>query len=157
MAYIRNAIIMFTVSACLSVTCSCSRDAMSQEMDEALKAADNFAGCYFNYELEATKDYCTPESVVWLSFLASNINQEDIDIINEQDKPATVETKDVEMTSDTTAVAICEVRNFLKLDTLGRPGEIASKALYPIPLVKRDGRWLVRMEGLLQSEKQNHD
>lgn len=76
-------------------------------------------------------------------FLASNINQEDIDIINEQDKPATVETKDVEMTSDTTAVAICEVRNFLKLDTLGRPGEIASKALYTIPLVKgtADG-WL---------------
>lgn len=157
MAYIRNAIIMFTVSACLSATCSCSHDAMSADMNEAINVADNFAGRYFNYELEASRNYCTPESVVWLSFLASNINQEDIDILNAQDRPATVETDDVEMTSDTTAVAICEVSNFLRLDTLGRPGEITPKAIYAIHLVKRNGRWLVRMEGLPQSEKQNRD
>ena len=118
---------------------------------------DKFAAYYFNFDFNNTAATCTPESMKWLSFISSNILQEDIDIIKAQKEGPWHETVEVTLTSDTTATAECKVFNFLKIDTLGCAGRIAEQATYKIPAVKRNGKWLVKMEGLLQNERQNRD
>lgn len=150
-------ITIFVVIISLHISYSCSDGIHTEEIDKATNVVDSFAGHYFNLELKASQSFCTPESNLWLSFLASNISQEDIDVINEQEEPANTDIDNIELTSDTSATATCTAKNFLKLDTLGRTGRIIDEEKYMINLVKRNGKWLVKMEGLLQSEKQSHD
>ena len=53
------------------------------------------------------------------------------------------------------AEAVLRVTNVMLADTLGRPGRIVDEAVFTVKLVRRSGRWLVRMEGLPQSGKRN--
>ena len=95
------------------------------------------------------------ESAAWLSFLASNMQQEDVDILKAQDKGATCKALSINIINDTTATACYRVFNFMRIDTLGRAGKMTEQADYTITLVKRHSKWHVKMEGLLQSERQN--
>lgn len=135
---------------------SCSSGMQTEEVDEVANAVDSFTKHYFNLEFEASQHFCTPESNIWLSFIASNINKDDINIMNRQEGPIETETDNIEFTNDTSATATCTVKNFFKLDTLGKPVRIIDKEKYLIDIVKRDGKWLIKMEGLPQNEKQNH-
>ncbi len=141
---------------CLILT-SCIKSQRQKDIEEIKKLSDNFALNYFNFDFISAQKHCTPESYKWLSFIASNIQQEDIDIINSQENKASVETKHVEFINDTTATASCRVSNFLKLDTLGQTGQITETAEFNICIIKRNNRWLVKMEDLLRNETQNHD
>lgn len=156
MKNISKTIAIFVAVMSLHISYSCSDGIHTEEIEKATNVVDSFVGHYFNLDLKASLSYCTPESNLWLSFLASNINQEDIDVINEQEEPAKTEIENVELISDTSATATCIVKNFLKLDTLGKPGRIVDEEKYMINLVKRNGKWLVKMEGLPQNEKQSH-
>ena len=54
------------------------------EKDPDAKVLSNvtaFAEAYFNYDFEKAKRMVTPESEKWLRFIASNITQEDIDLV----------------------------------------------------------------------------
>ncbi len=113
--------------------------------------------CYFNLDFVGAVPFCTIESKKWLSFISSNISQADVDIIRTQQVGATHEIGEIEHICDTFVVANCSVFNFLRVDTLGISGCITEQAVFRIPVVKRNGKWLVKMEGLLQSERQNHD
>ena len=83
--------------------------------------------------------------------------QEYIDKLKAQEEGASHEIGDIEYTSDTTATVTCKVFNFLRIDTLGQSGDITQRAEYKINFVKRDGKWLVKMESPLQNERQNRD
>lgn len=89
--------------------------------------------------------------------MASNIFQEDIDVINNNTESTTHETDEVKYVNDTLATVKCDAYNVFKIDTIGRPGRISEHEVYNINVVKRDGKWLIKMEGPLQSEKQNRD
>jgi len=54
-------------------------------------------------------------------------------------------------------VATIEVSNYVRPTAIGSKPEVADKGLFLIPMVKRDGKWLVRMEGLPRSERQSRD
>lgn len=140
----------------LSLT-SCNKNNEDQALEEITGTVDEFAEYYFNFDLNGTIKTCTPESKKWLSFLASNIRQEDIDILKAQKEGSWHETGDIIFTSDSTVNVECKVFNFLKIDTLGRAGSMTEHATYKIPLVKRNGKWKVKMEAPLQSEKRSHD
>ena len=149
----------FIITAYFSVILSCSNkhDAEQNEIKAISETADSFVERYFNFDLIGTSKLCTKESVKWISFLASNITQEDINMLRAQDAAAAYVNLNVDKTSDTTATSSYKVMNFLMIDTLGRPALITDEAFYKINLVKRNGRWLVKMEGLPRSERQNHD
>ena len=118
---------------------------------------DQFASNYFNFKLKEAIPLCTPESEKWIRFMASNIFQEDIDVINNNTESTTHETDEVNYVNDTLATVKCDAYNVFKIDTIGRPGRISEHEVYNINVVKRDGKWLIKMEGPLQSEKQNRD
>ena len=52
---------------------SCSQPAEEKEKDKIKSAADSFTENYFNFKFADSRKFCTEESAVWLSFLASNM------------------------------------------------------------------------------------
>lgn len=136
---------------------SCSRAAEEKEKDEIKSTAGSFAENYFNFKLSDSRKFCTEESAVWLSFLASNIRQEDVDILRAQEEGATCKALSINIVNDTTATADYRICNFMRINTLGKAGKMTEQADYTITLVKRHGKWSVKMEGPLQSERRSRD
>ena len=124
---------------------------------KVLVRAAEFADAYFNYNFEKARKMVTPESEKWLRFAASNVTQEDVDLLNTQEESATVEAVDYERTNDSTLVVTVAVRNFLKKDSLGKEGVIADEATFFLTAVQHGGDFLIRMEGLPRSERQSRD
>lgn len=148
--------VYFTLSTCLLILFhSCSDMPKTKDDEEIITVTDNFASCYFNFNFMKAKLFCTPESEKWLKFSASNITQEDIEILNNLPKGASCEPGEIRHINDTSAIADCNVSDFLRIDTLGKPGEVTRHGMYKIPVIKRNGKWMVKMEGPLQSEKQS--
>ncbi len=149
--------ISFLTIVCLLIFYSCTEHYESEDEEKIISTTDSFATHFFNYNLKEAMPFCTPESEKWIRYKASNIFQEDIDVLRNQDEGATHKTDDITYVNDTSAIVKCHVYNVMKTDTIGKPGRISEHEIYNINLVKRDDKWLVKMEGPLQSEKQNRD
>lgn len=149
--------ISFLTIICLLIFGSCTKHYQSEDEEDIMSVTDLFASSYFKLKLKEAIPLCTPESEKWIRFMASNIFQEDIDVINGNTESTTHETDGVNYVNDTLATVKCDVYNVFKIDTIGQPGRISEHEVYNINVVKRDGKWLVKMEGPLQSEKQNRD
>lgn len=149
---IRN---IFSILAICSFISACSVG--RHRNDQAVRtAADSFATSYFNYDLHKSIRFCTPSSAKWIHFAASNILQEDIDLLKQQQTKAIAETGDITYSTDTTASVSCEVTNFLLRDTLGRPGHMVEKMIFRIPVVLENGSWAVDA-GHIIPERNNTD
>ena len=135
---------------------ACS-DMSGEGQEAAERVAAAWGEAYFNYDFERAAKYATPESRRWLSFAASNVYQADIDVLNVQENGASVEVTDYERTSDSTAMVVMSVRDFMLRDTIGSSGRMVDEAVFRICLVSRDKRIMVRMEGLPRSEKRSRD
>lgn len=130
---------------------------MTDDEADITEAADSFAAGYFNLDFAKAKRFCTPESEKWLRFRATNVLQEDIDILKKQQTCATCSVSSVKITSDTTAIVACKVENYLRTDTLGRPGCMTRSGSCTLKAVKRADAWFIKMEGLPQNGRRNHD
>ena len=106
-------------------------DIIQRDSDKATDVAVQWGEAFFNCDYHAAEALCTPDSRRWLQFAASNTTQHDLDLLKQH--AAEVEATDYfPVASDTLRVV-----------------ELA--------VVKRNGQWLVRMEGLPRSEKQSRD
>lgn len=140
----------------LAVLTACG-DNLSSQQEKAGRAATAFAEAYFNYELSKAAGLTTPETKKWISFAASGLTQEDVDVLNTRNEAATVTLTACEMVGDTVCEACIVVDNYLAADSIGRPLQLRSDDDFRLTLVLRDGRWLVRMAGLPRSEKRSRD
>lgn len=136
------------------IACGESRDGSEEQLVEV---ADSFSVGYFNYDLQKAKRFCTDDSEKWLQFIASNIQQEDVDILRQQEESATVEVGEVSYTGDSSAVVNITVQHFLKMDSIGKTGVMTDEADFKLNADIHNGRWFIRMEGPLRSEKRSHD
>lgn len=149
--------IPFLTVICILFFVACSKNYKSEDEENITHITDNFAEQYFNFNLKQALTLCTPESEKWIRFMASNITQEDIDVLKEKEDDATCETDEITYINDTSAYVKCHIYNVMKIDTIGQPGKVSEHEIYNINVVKRGGKWMVKMEGPLQSEKQNRD
>ena len=140
--------------ACLT-QCTQKIDGSSEQLTETV---DSFAYHYFNYHLKQASRFCTEDSQKWLEFLASNIVQGDVDLLREQENEAEISHDEI-LLQDTDSIKIIRmtVRNHLMKDSIGKVGRMVKKSVYDIQAVKHRGKWFIRMEGPLRSERQNHD
>lgn len=148
--------ISFISLICLLFLGSCAKQHKSEDEEKIISVTDKFASNYFNLNLKEAMQLCTPESEKWIKFMASNIFQEDIDILNSQKENATHKIDDISYTNDSSATVKCYVYNGFIIDTIGQPGRISQNEIYKINIVKRNDKWMIKMEGPLQSGKQNH-
>lgn len=124
------------------------------EEDRMRNNINNFASAYFNWQYKEALPFCTPESERWLRFAASNVTQEDVDLLRAQQEGASHKIDSINYDKgDTTATAYITVKNFLQADSIDTPAHMVKRARICIPLVLRNKKWLVKMEVPLQSEK----
>ena len=127
------------------------------DSDAALKKqAEDFAVAYFNYDYTKARQFVTPESEKWLRFAASNVTQEDIDLINAASETVAVAATDCCHQNDSMVCVRVIVYNAVLKDSLERSAHTASEAEFVLTLVNRDRAYLVKMEGLPRNEKQSH-
>lgn len=145
---------LLSLATAVLLTGACQQ---SKTDDDVWAAAYGFAYSYFNYNLQSAREYATDESYRWLSFVASNMTEADIEALHGLSERTDVEVTECALQSDTTAVAWVAVSNFLEFSAIGGEGRIVEDGRFELPLVLRGGRWLVRMGGPLQSEKPGRD
>lgn len=130
---------------------SCGEKGREERLKERV---DSFATAYFNFRFDRAAAYTTEESERWLRYLASNVQQEDVDAINDMERCATIRIDEVScQENDTNAKVRITVNDFLQMDTIGTRGKVVKRAQFTISVVYRDENWLVRMEAPLRSEK----
>lgn len=145
--------ILLLVMATL-IGCGESRDGSEEQLMEVV---DSFSVGYFNYNLQKAQRFSTVDSEKWLQFIATNIQQEDVDILRQQELPATVEIGEVNYTGDSSAIVNISVQNFLSLDSIGKAGVMTDEASFRLNAQIQNGKWRIRMEGPLRSEKRSRD
>lgn len=135
--------------------------ACSEPTPESIEAtvgsqAEDFCRAYFNFDLDEAAQFMAPESRRWLSVVASAVQPADLEAINTSDN-VQVEVQAVEYTdADSVRVAVVKILNALSIEKIGAV-EHLDQMTVRVPLVLRDGEWLVRTEGPLRSEKQSRD
>ena len=122
---------------------------------EAMDAAGEWADAYFNADYHAAEALSTPESRRFLAFAASNTTQHDLDLLKET--PAEVAVDDILEANDTLRVVTLKVNHYLQPTLLGQSARQQEEGEFHVTVVKRDTRWLVKMEGLPRSERQSRD
>ena len=112
---------------------------------EATKAAIQWSEAYFGYDYHEAERFCTPESGKWLRFAASNASQDDVDLMGDQ----TIEVTAIrESADDTLRFVTLQVSHFVRPGTVGEPSSLGSDGQYQLVMVKRNGQWLVKLNGL---------
>jgi hypothetical protein len=129
---------------------------MSDEK-ECKKSAESFLNNYYNLRLDNAAKQCTPESKKWLQFIATNLHEGDLALIDSMEQETHVSADKFNQVNDSIVTVLCKLDNYLDVDTLGKAGHIKKNGTIELNMVKRGKVWLVKMEGLPQSEKQNHD
>ena len=129
---------------------------IGQEGDDvALNVATDWADAYFNCDFHEAASYATAESERWLRFAASNTTEQDLQTVK---GGATADADDYfTVANDTLRVVTLHVRDFPKPVAVGEPAQLQEEGTFLVTVVKRDGKWKVRMEGLPRSEKQSRD
>lgn len=122
--------------------------------DEAEKCAEGFANAFFVLDFNRAKDYCTTSSERWLKFYVSNIRQSDADSIRAlPDRPEVSIDKLKKGKNDSLAVCTCTVKGAFIMDRLGEAGHRVEKAQMMLQLVRQNGQWKIKLEGLPRNEK----
>lgn len=131
--------------------CEGSSDGSERQM---MQTIDSFAVNYFNWQYHRALSFCTPESKPWLSFAASQVTQEDIDLLH-QEAPASYEVQSVENINDTTVLANITVYDFLQPDSIGKQPHHVSKADFCLRMVlpTSEKRWKVDVTQLPRPKK----
>ena len=119
------------------------------------QTAERWAEAFFSCNYHEAEQLSTPESGRWLRFAASNTTQQDLDILAQHTVEAEADTPSA--VNDTLRTLSLTVRNYLMPAAIGDSVKQLSQGIFHVTMVKRDGRWLVRMEGLPRSEMQSHD
>lgn len=125
---------------CLASACSLKDDAAVET------CAKSFGQNYFNLRLQQASGLCTDRSYKWIEFYASNISQDDVDVLNAQTDSALCDIDDIDIDGDSARVKMT-VRNFLLCDSIGRPGRMCKQGKCRLTLRKERETWKVDLDG----------
>lgn len=125
---------------CLASACSLKDDAVVES------CAKSFGQNYFNLRLQQASGLCTDRSYKWIEFYASNISQDDVDVLNAQTDSALCDIDDIDINGDSARVKMT-VRNFLLCDSIGRPGRMCKQGKCRLTLRKERETWKVDLDG----------
>lgn len=113
-----------------------------------------FANAYFNWQFRRSLDFCTPDSRRWLSFMASQVGQEDVDFLRARKESARAEVVSVKlMRGDTLAKAEVEAYEFLAMDSLYGRRKIEKEARFIIFAKLVNNQWKVCLTSPLRAER----
>ena len=125
------------------------------EKEDILNTTKLFSENYFNYNFNEASQHTTSESKLFLKWRASNVNEQEISAYNISKNVATLDMNRLsyEKVNDTTAIVHCVMLNSIQRDNLDSAPYISKQTNYALQLTKRNKKWLIKMEGPLQSAK----
>lgn len=124
-----------------------------KEDEELSKQVDSFATAYFNWQYPRCRQYVSDSSQVWLRYLASQVDEADVDTLRARTEGATVELGDVDYSDDgSSAFVKVTVHDLLMMDTIGQVGHLVDQQEYVIPVIRERGKWKVRLTSPLRPQ-----
>lgn len=106
---------------------------------------DSFAVHYFNWHYPQCVKYVTPESKKYIEMLASNVTENNVDMLRSMSEDAQVEINDIILTDDSNAKVFVTVHNYLAADTIGRDIKFHEEGTAELKLVRKADFWYVDM------------
>ena len=137
----------FALLACLS----CAADKDEKEISAVV---GSFARNYFGCKYTDAQRFCTANSEKWIKFVASNVSDSDLAVLNDAPTDAEFEVTDVNLTGDSIATASIEARNYLKQNDITRHGVLSASDTYRFTLEHHNGKWLVSLSCVPLPEKE---
>ena len=81
-----------------------------------------------------------------------------MDFIRQQGNNATSAVQSRQIAEgDTVGTVDIRVSNYVQLGAIGKENKVINEGTFSIRVVKRDGKWQVRMEALPRNERQSRD
>ena len=145
--YIYAVILLFVIT--INLTSSCQRISNSNDITIV---ADSFATNFYNWRLEKALKYCTAESKTQISFLASNISEEDIELINQRNEDASIEITNTGMLEEGFKARISmKIYNSFKMKDINSDIQLNKERDVSINLIKTNEGWKVDLTTLKES------
>lgn len=144
--YVKIVVALVVANVGFAVLGSCA-SRFNDDESGLREAVDSFSLAYFNWHFRDAVHYVDQESVVWLDYAASQVNQEDVDSLKAMSNGAFVELKDVKG-SGSCRVATVEARGFLSFDSIGRSPRIINTATFQLPVKQIGESWKVVLRSL---------
>ncbi|MGI6242594.1 MAG: hypothetical protein ACOYJK_03525 [Prevotella sp.] len=138
----------------LAMSCVLLYSCRPDNEKQLTETARAFSDSYFNWQYFNSINYCTSDSKLWLSYMASQVDEQDVNALRARKENASVEVEDVELLrGDSTAMVKVKVRNYLNMDTIGIKDRVVDKAVFIIPM-RRDGdAWKVHLTAPLRAAR----
>ena len=134
---------------------SCQQQTPKSQIEQA---AVDFCEAFYNFNYPVAEEWSTPSSLSYLSFLASNIQQNHLDQLKTQGAAKASIITSSEITPDSEmATVICQIKNAFIINPINGKAERFSSLQDTLQLIKEGNKWLVRKDIPLQNGKQNHD
>ena len=121
------------------VVASCSQTPQKQ----AEKAAVNFSKAMYSLDFDEAKKYCTPDAFKILSFIASNVKEEDIKMMKDAGDVEVTVIESLVNPGDSTATVNLKISNYIQLNMMSGKSFIEKEKEEKVDLVKVDDKWLV--------------
>lgn len=121
---------------------SCKKVPSASEEAETAVAA--FSKSYYSWQLAEAMPLADEALQQKLRFLASNVNQSDLNVLHQATEEPEVEIVDLALTDDATAKASLHLRNIYVMDTIGRPVHLCEEAKAELTLTLSGGKWIVK-------------
>ncbi len=145
--YIYAVILLFVIT--INLTSSCQRISNSNDITIV---ADSFATNFYNWRLEKALKYCTAESKTQISFLASNISEKDIELINQRNEDASIEITNTGMLEEGIKARISmKIYNSFKMKDINSDIQLNKERDVTINLIKTNEGWKVDLTTLKES------
>ncbi len=123
----------------IPVIVSCSQTPQKQ----AEKAAVNFSKAMYGLDFDEAKKYCTPDAFKILSFIASNVKEEDIKMMKDAGDVEVTVIESLVNPGDSTATVNLKISNYIQLNMMSGKSFIEKEKEEKVDLVKVNDKWLV--------------
>lgn len=142
---------LLRMTAACMLTSAALTSCTDNHTEQLEQTAIAFAEAYFNWHYEAAGKYCTPASQRWLVYMASQVNQQDVDSLHTMSEGAGIKLNEITYDDgDTTATADMALSHFRTADSIGRPSRMVEHARYLIRMSLHGNQWQVNLSAPLR-------
>ena len=134
----------------LIFTClSCQQQTPQTQIEQT---AIDFCEAFYNF-----KEWSTPSSQSYLSFLASNVGQPHLEQLKTRGAAkVSVISSEIDANLEEASV-VCQIKNAFVIHPIGGKMEYVSSLQDTLELVRVNNKWLIRKDIPQQNGKQSHD
>lgn len=137
-------------SLCALALLSCHAD---KNEEQAETAAQNFAQLFFGCRYSEAAQLCTPESQRWIKYVATNVTDSDLAVLNAATEEPSYDIDDLSLDNDSAATCTVTAHHYLLMHDIGASGHMADEGCYTLRLTRQNGKWLVALDGVPHPDK----